>query len=313
MKVKINLKQIGERKPKIAPVTFEYSPVPRTLRELIAQTAEACVNAFNGRIRAVEEHIEPLSEERIGELSEVGKIAFGISYGERGQDPESVKANAINAFENGIYRVFLNGTELTALDKELEISENDSLTFIRLTMLGGSIFVNDLGIDINQFMNSHLKFYNTEFSDLKFEYKIANIVYDDGSRMIEDTPKESMESKKVTVNVTDKKNLDINYNVGRYSPRVEFTFKVCNSTSKNIKGVQGILSIKDLFGVDIMSSSLDFTGQIIGANDSIVVSGMGIDINQFKDDHVKIYNTNFDDLKFEYEITSIIYEDGTTE
>lgn len=179
--------------------------------------------------------------------------------------------------------------------------------------VGGSIFVNDLGIDINQFMNSHIKFYNTDFSDLKFEYKIVNIVYDDGSSMIEDMPKESMESKKVTVYVTDKKNLDINYNVGRYSPRVEFTFKVYNNTSKSIKGVQGILGIKDLFGVDIMSSSLDFTGQIIGANDDIVVSGMGIDINQFKDDHVKIYNTNFDDLKFEYEVTSIIYEDGKTE
>lgn len=140
MKVKINLKQIGERRPKITPIDFVYSPVPRTLRELITQTAEACVNAFNKRIRAVKEHIEPLSEERIGDMSKVGKIAFGISYGDREQDPESAKVNAINAFEDGTYRVFLNDTELTELDKELEISENDSLTFIRLTMLAGRMW-----------------------------------------------------------------------------------------------------------------------------------------------------------------------------
>ena len=178
---------------------------------------------------------------------------------------------------------------------------------------GESITVNDLGIDINQFMDSHLKFYSTDYSDLLFEYEVTNIVYDDGSSMKEESPRELMENKKVTVNVTDKQNLDINYNVGRYSPRVEFTFEVYNNTSKNIKGVQGILTIKDLFGVDIMSFGLDFTGQTIEANNSIVVSEMGIDINQFMDKHIKIYNTNFDDLKFEYEITSIIYEDGTTE
>lgn len=140
MKVKINLKQIGERRPKIAPIEFVYLPAPHTLRELIMQTAAACVNSFNGRIRAGEEHVKPLSEERIGNLAKVGKIAFGISYGEREQDPESAKANAINAFEDGTYRVFLNDTELTELDKELKISENDSLTFIRLTMLAGRMW-----------------------------------------------------------------------------------------------------------------------------------------------------------------------------
>ena len=176
-----------------------------------------------------------------------------------------------------------------------------------------SITVNKLGMDINQFMDSHVKFYNTDFLDLKFEYEVTNIVYDDGSSMKEQSSTESMESQKVTVNVIDKQNLDINYNAGRYSPRVEFSFEVYNNTSKDIKGVQGVLTIKDLFGVDIMSSGLDFTGQTIGANGSITVSGMGMDINQFMDDHVKIYNTNFEDLNFEYKVTSIVYIDGTTE
>lgn len=178
---------------------------------------------------------------------------------------------------------------------------------------GESITVDGLGMDINQFIDSHVKFYNTDFSDLKFEYKVSNVVYGDGSGMEEQPSAGSTEDQKVAVSVTDKQNLETNYSAGRYSPRAEFTFEVYNNTSKDIKGVQGVLTIKDLFGVDIMSANLDFTGQTIGANSSVTFSGKGIDINQFMDEHVKVYNTDYGDLKFEYKVTAIVYSDGTTE
>ncbi len=178
---------------------------------------------------------------------------------------------------------------------------------------GDFITVNNLGIDINQFMDDHVKFYNTGFSDLNFQYKITNIVYDDGSSMKGQSSTGSMENQKVTVNVTGKRSLEANYNVGRYSPRAEFTFEVFNKTEKDIKGVQGALTIKDLFGVDIMMSNLDFTGKTIPANGSVVFDTLGIDINQFLNEHVKVYNTNFEDLNFEYKVTSIVYSDGTSE
>ena len=162
--------------------------------------------------------------------------------------------------------------------------------------VGESITIDDLGMEINQFMDSHVKFYNTDFSDLQFKYEVTNIVYDDGSSMKEQSSTESIEGQKVIVTVDDKQNLDINYNVGRYSPRVEFVFGVYNNTSKDIKGVQGTLTIKDLFGVDIMSLGLDFTGQTIPANSSVVFDDLGFDINQFMDDHVKVYSTNLEDL-----------------
>lgn len=177
----------------------------------------------------------------------------------------------------------------------------------------GSITVEDLGMDINPFIDEHVKVYNTDFSDLNFSYEVSNIVYEDGSGMGDQPKTDLTESEKVTVIVADKQNLDINYSAGIYSPRVEFVFEVYNNTPKDIKGVQGILTIKDLFGVDIMSSSLDFVGQTIGADSSVTFSDMGIDINEFMDDHVKLYTTDFGDLKFEYKVTSIVYSDGTTE
>ena len=176
-----------------------------------------------------------------------------------------------------------------------------------------SITVNNLGMDINPYIDSNVKIYNTDFSDLQFEYEVTNIVYDDGTSTIESPSVDSMDSQKVTVKVTDKQNLEENYREGRYSPRVQFVFDVFNHTEKDIKGVQGVLTIKDLFGVDIMTGDLDFTGQTIASNSNSIFEGMGIDINEFMDTHVKVYNTDFDDLQFEYKVTSIVYSDGTTE
>lgn len=177
----------------------------------------------------------------------------------------------------------------------------------------GSISVDNLGIDINQFMDEHVKLYNTEFSDLKFEYEVTNIVYENELESRDSSATDKMENQKVVVVVKDKQNLDINYNVGRYSPRVEFSFEVYNNTPKDIRGVQGTLTIKDMFGVEFMLVELDFTGQTINANGSSVYTEMGLDVNQFMDEHVKLYNENFEDLQFEYEIISIVYVDGTQE
>jgi len=176
----------------------------------------------------------------------------------------------------------------------------------------GSIVVDTLGMDINQFKDSHTELYNADFSDLQFEYVVVNVVYSDGSGM-QDNTEDVVENEKVVVKTIDKKNLSEDWDANRYSPRVEFTFEIFNNTTKDIKGVQGVLKIKDLFGVDIMSVSVDFTGQTIKAKGKITNSDMGMDINEFMDKHVKLYNTDFDDLKFEYEVTSIVYSDGTKE
>ena len=177
----------------------------------------------------------------------------------------------------------------------------------------GSAVFTGLGMDINEFMDEHVKIYNTAFDDLQFEYEVTGIVYADGSGMEEEPAMGTLEDQKVVVNVTDKQNLEENYRAGRYSPRVEFTFEVFNHTSKDIKGIQGVFIIKDLFGVEIMTGSLDFTGQNIAANGSAVFTGLGMDVNEFIDEHVKVYNTAYDDLKFEYQVTAIVYTDGTTE
>lgn len=139
MILKIYLKQIGQRKQTVAPIDFEYSPVPGTVRELITQTAAACVNAYNERVRQGDSRTAPITAEQITDMASVGKIAFGINYGGREQDQEKAIGNALQSFEDGLYRAFLNDHELEKLDDNLDLHNGDSLTFIRLTMLTGRI------------------------------------------------------------------------------------------------------------------------------------------------------------------------------
>lgn len=140
MILKIHLKQIGQRKQTVAPVDFEYSPVPRSVRELITQTVTMCVEAYNERVRRGDSFTAPVTKEGIADMASVGKIAFGINYGGREQDPDKAIDNALQSFEDGLYRVFLNENELGRLDDGLDLCEGDSLTFIRLTMLTGRMW-----------------------------------------------------------------------------------------------------------------------------------------------------------------------------
>lgn len=192
----------------------------------------------------------------------------------------------------------LFGTKIISLNCDFTgktINSNQSVTF------------DGIGLDINQFMKNHLKLYNEDYSDMIYEYEITNIIYSNDNTGSETTT----DSSKVKIEVLSKYNLAVDYDENRYSPRVEFNFNVSNLTTNSIKGVQGVLTIKDLFGKKILSLNCDFTGQTIYANSSTTFYGIGFDINQFMNDHVKIYNEDFEDLIFEYTVNKIVYIDGT--
>ena len=42
--------------------------------------------------------------------------------------------------QDGIYRSFVNDEEVGALNDSINLSEDDSITFVRLTMLAGAMF-----------------------------------------------------------------------------------------------------------------------------------------------------------------------------
>ncbi len=140
MVLQVNIRQIGDKGRGVAPVAFEYPFAPKTVGELIAETVKLCVSDFNRRVSSGENRVRPLTKEKLTDMASVGKIAFGLSYNDKEQPLEPAVKNALESFEDGLYRVFLNDNELERLEDKLDISENDTLTFIRLTMLSGRMW-----------------------------------------------------------------------------------------------------------------------------------------------------------------------------
>lgn len=173
--------------------------------------------------------------------------------------------------------------------------------------------ITDLGMDINQFMDTHLKLYNEAYEDLKFQYSVSEVVFSDALESGSTSDETSLTTQKAAVIVTGKTNMSEDYNAGRYSPWVELAFEISNMEDRDIKGIQGVLLIKDMFGADILSSQCDFTGKTIPANGSVSFDDLGFEVNEFMDEHTKFYNEKFEDLIFEYEMTGIVYADGTLE
>lgn len=91
-----------------------------------------------------------------------------------------------------------------------------------------------------------------------------------------------------------------------------FEFSVTNNTDKAIRGVQGIAQFNDIFGSKIISLNGDFTGATIDPGATHIFNDLSLDCNQFMSDHLKLYNTKYEDLKFDYETTAIVFADGTT-
>ena len=139
MKIFVNVKQIGKRKNKIDKKEYEINEGIKTVKELLTEFVTINVEKFNEGY--TENDIVPyLTDKKINDLSDAGKISFGVDYNEQKQDLEKAIENTLQSYEDGIYRVFVNDEEMGEIDCEINLKENDELTFVRLTMLAGRMW-----------------------------------------------------------------------------------------------------------------------------------------------------------------------------
>lgn len=154
--------------------------------------------------------------------------------------------------------------------------------------------------------NENLKIENNELKTENDDLKIQVSTF--AEKIAEEKEQTIVQEGDVTVMMTGKDTFN-----GEYSEQyVGFIFSIKNNTEKPIKGIQGTATFLDLFGVDILSLNCDFTGITIEAGDIATVDDLSMDCNQFMDDHMKLYNTAYDDLNFEYKVKSIVFTDGSS-
>ena len=138
--IRINIRQLGKKRNTINAVPFVLHKQPNTVRDLITSVVMVCVAAYNERVRKGETIIRPMTQESLSDMEIIGKLAFGVNYGGKEANEAKAVTTALQGFKDGLYRAFLDETELVDLDAPLMIRENDTITFIRLTMLTGSIW-----------------------------------------------------------------------------------------------------------------------------------------------------------------------------
>ena len=139
MKIYVQVKKLGKRMQMVGSVPYELNTCPATLRELICAMVSKGAAEYNQRLQQ-QEPMRTLSDTEIRDMSQLGKIAFGLSYGEKEADvPKAIEA-ALLAFTDGLYRFFVGEQEITELDAPLQLQEGDTIAIIRLTMLTGGLF-----------------------------------------------------------------------------------------------------------------------------------------------------------------------------
>ena len=107
-----------------------------TLRELITRVVGNEVQAFRER-QEDRKLVRALSQADITQGLMKGKVdSGGRDLGQSVDEGEAV-ANAIQAFEDGVYYVFVDDDQKTDLDEPFRLLPESRLTFLRLVALAG--------------------------------------------------------------------------------------------------------------------------------------------------------------------------------
>ena len=139
IQIYVALKHMGNVTKKVKEYPFLLGKTPRTFRELIEESVKSCISAYKARANSAKNPV-PLTDEQFDGMREIGKFAFGVHYNENEIDECKAIQTAIDAVTDGLVRVFRGNDEITDLDAEIEISEGDVFTFVRLTMLSGRMW-----------------------------------------------------------------------------------------------------------------------------------------------------------------------------
>jgi len=140
MQIYVAMKHMGNVTKNVKKYPFLLSKTPHTVRELIEEAVKSCIDAYKARANNAKDPA-PLTDEQFHGMREIGKFAFGLLHNNETEiDEKKAVQTAIDAVTDGLVRLFKGGDELPDLNAEIEISEGDVFTFVRLTMLSGRMW-----------------------------------------------------------------------------------------------------------------------------------------------------------------------------
>jgi hypothetical protein len=137
----ISGKALGKKKPLFADFSIPFPPDlgdggALTLRDLLDRVVRAEVAAF-GQRQEERRLVRALSSGEIEKGAVRGKIDAGGRDLKQAVDPDAAVATALEAFEDGLYLVVVDGQEQRDLDAQVFLRPDSRVAFVRLVMLAG--------------------------------------------------------------------------------------------------------------------------------------------------------------------------------
>lgn len=147
MELNVQVKQAGRRESKVVTAKLLLGKTPATIKELIAYTVKATLAEFNSKTKQIEafengslEQAIVYTEDELDDMASAGKIDFGFLKSDKTVSEETAVDNALQAFEDGIVAVFIDGKRYEDAGEMLELTGGEVVTFVKLTMLAGRMW-----------------------------------------------------------------------------------------------------------------------------------------------------------------------------
>lgn len=139
MRVYVQIKSAGKRRPILENIPYEISNQIEDVKSLICEIVRIEVEKYNCKERD-KQILAFLTEEEIEAKTEMGKVGFGNIYSDKKADLTKAIENACQSYKDGIVRIFQNEKELENLDTNICIQEGDTFTFVKLVLLAGRMW-----------------------------------------------------------------------------------------------------------------------------------------------------------------------------
>lgn len=120
-------------------ISLELSDEVHTVRELLTAFLIWKVKDYNQRVLQNEEIPVPVEKQQLVNQAVAGRINFGYLYEAQMIDQENAVQNGLQAYADGLVRVFQNGQALGNLDEGIQVEEDDHFILLRLVFLQGCL------------------------------------------------------------------------------------------------------------------------------------------------------------------------------
>lgn len=133
MIIKVIQKKAASRN-KLKEVEYEVKNI-HTVKDLLFEiTAQEYDKFYEKKQECV------LDQQTIKEQSMTNKIVFASKYNDKKEAITIVYDRTLQDYQDGLFRLFVDGIEYDSLEKELELKEGSEVVFIRFVMLAGRLW-----------------------------------------------------------------------------------------------------------------------------------------------------------------------------